>query len=303
MEEPNQNQKLRTKEIKGVIFLALAVFLLLCLFSYFPQDPSFTHAVPPDGPATHNLTGKVGSYTADSLIRLLGFASFLIPLALLAGAFNFFLNPSFNLDKSRLGGFFFFTLSLSGLLGALIRGGVTFYGEKLKAGGHVGTGIVQFLLGYFNPAGTYIILILIFIVSLFFIIEFSLVTVSESFSSLVSSLFKKVKDRLPAFPTGVFSRMKIKISSPPVTQTQDSAPKKAKPRKIEQTHFDFSKLKSDGKFQLPPLTLLDTPPRKDGRVKRDQLITNSRILEKKTGRFRCGGPRSGSHARSCDNHV
>ena len=134
MEEPNQNQKLRTKEIKGVIFLALAVFLLLCLFSYSPQDPSFTHAVPPDGPATHNLTGKVGSYTADSLIRLLGFASFLIPLALLAGAFNFFLNPSFNLDKSRLGGFSF-TLSLAGLLGALIRGGVTFSGEKLKAGG------------------------------------------------------------------------------------------------------------------------------------------------------------------------
>ncbi|HPL97541.1 MAG TPA: DNA translocase FtsK 4TM domain-containing protein [Smithellaceae bacterium] len=285
MEEPNQNQKLRTKEIKGVIFLALAVFLLLCLFSYSPQDPSFTHAVPPDGPATHNLTGKVGSYTADSLIRLLGFASFLIPLALLAGAFNFFLNPSFNLDKSRLGGFFFFTLSLAGLLGALIRGGVTFSGEKLKAGGLVGTGIVQFLLGYFNPAGTYIILILIFIVSLFFIIEFSLVTVSESFSSLVSSLFKKVKDRLPAFSTGIFSRMKIKIPSPPVTQTQDSAPKKAKPRKIEQTHFDFSKLKSDGKFQLPPLTLLDTPPRKDGRVKRDQLITNSRILEKKLADF------------------
>lgn len=285
MEETNKNRNPRVKEIKGVIFLALAVFLLLSLFSYFPQDPSFTHAVPPDGPAIHNLTGKAGSYTADSLIRLMGFAAFLFPLAFLACSFNFFLNSSFALDKSRLGGFFFFTLSLSGLLSAIIRGGVTFYGEKLKAGGLIGTGIVQFLLRYFNPAGTYIILILIFIVSLFFIIEFSLVTISGSFSGLVLSLFKNIKQRLTVLKGAALSRLKIRISTQPPPPAVEPEPKKPRPRKVEQTHFDFSKLKSDGKFQLPPLTLLDAPPQKDGRVKRDQLITNSRILEKKLADF------------------
>jgi S-DNA-T family DNA segregation ATPase FtsK/SpoIIIE len=285
MEGATKNRDLRVKEIKGVVFLALAVFLLLSLLSYFPQDPSFTRAVPPDGPATHNLIGKAGSYTADSFIRLLGFGAFLFPLALLACSFKFFLSSSFAVDKSRLGGFFFFALSLSGLLSAVVRGGVTFYGEKLKAGGLIGTGIFQFLLRYFNSAGTYIILILIFIVSLFFIIEFSLVTVSESFSGLVRALFKNIKDRLPAFPAGVFSRLKIKIGPPPVSPPAEPEPKKIRPRKTEQTHFDFSKLQSDGKFQLPPLTLLDAPPQKDGRVKRDQLITNSRILEKKLADF------------------
>lgn len=77
MEGATKNRDLRVKEIKGVVFLALAVFLLLSLLSYFPQDPSFTRAVPPDGPATHNLIGKAGSYTADSFIRLLGFGAFL----------------------------------------------------------------------------------------------------------------------------------------------------------------------------------------------------------------------------------
>ena len=52
----------RIREIKGVVFLALTLFLLLCLFSYHPQDPSFTRFVA-DGQTTHNFIGKFGSYT------------------------------------------------------------------------------------------------------------------------------------------------------------------------------------------------------------------------------------------------
>ena len=73
-----QKDNKRTREIKGVVCLSLALFLLLCLFSYHPQDPSFTHFVV-SSQATHNFTGKAGSYTADSLIRLLGISSLLFP--------------------------------------------------------------------------------------------------------------------------------------------------------------------------------------------------------------------------------
>jgi len=45
----------RPKEITGVITLAIAIFLLLCLSSYHPLDASFTHFVV--GKAkTHNLS-------------------------------------------------------------------------------------------------------------------------------------------------------------------------------------------------------------------------------------------------------
>ena len=64
-----------------------------------------------------------------------------------------------------------------------------------------------------------------------------------------------------------------------------SVSKKEKPKKIEQTRFDFTKIKPGGKFQLPPLTLLEESPQKDTRIKRDYLITNSRILEKKLSDF------------------
>ncbi len=76
-----------------------------------------------------------------------------------------------------------------------------------------------------------------------------------------------------------------------------SATKKLKPKKIEQTHFNFTKTTTDGKFQLPPFTLLEEAQHKDARVKRDNLITNSRILEKKLSDFGVEGACYGSHAR------
>jgi DNA segregation ATPase FtsK/SpoIIIE, S-DNA-T family len=84
--EQKQTDNKRVREIKGVVCLALALFLLLCLFSYHPQDPSFTRFVI-DGQTTHNFTGIFGSYTADSLIRLIGISSFLLPLVFLLCSF------------------------------------------------------------------------------------------------------------------------------------------------------------------------------------------------------------------------
>ena len=271
MEESSKDQNKRTREIKGVICLALAVFLLLCLFSYSPHDPSFTRFVG-DAASTHNLIGKFGSYTADSIIRLLGVASFLLPVALLALAFQYFLRPAFAIDISRVFGFIFFTLSLAGLAGALLKKGVVVYGEALRAGGLLGAGLVRLLLNYFNAAGTYIIVIVMLIISLYFIIEYSLVSVTEKVSRGAGGLAGKIRERLTALSSKFSSRPKVEIKLAPVLEEAEPAPKKAKPKKIEQTHFDFNKIKSDGKFLVPPLSLLEEAPQKDTRIKRDLLF-------------------------------
>ncbi len=196
MEETPTDHHNRTREIKGVVCLALAVFLLLCLFSYSPQDPSFTRFMA-DGPSTHNLTGKFGSYTADSIIRLLGIASFLLPLALLACAFQYFLRPAFMVRRPARLRLFLFYAGLRRTAWRLWSKEASPFTEKhSRAGGLIGAGIVRFLLGYFNPAGTYIILIFIFIVSLFFIMEFSLVSVTEKFSQSAGGFLTAIKDRI-----------------------------------------------------------------------------------------------------------
>ena len=283
MEETPKDQNKRVREIKGVLCLALAVFILLCLFSYSPHDPSFTRFVV-DGKSTHNLTGKIGSYVADSMIRLLGFAVFLLPAVLLACAFQYFLRPAFEILAPRVFGFIFFTVSLAGLSGTLLKNGITLYGEKLKAGGLIGSGIDWFLLSYFNAAGTYIILIVMLIISLYFIVDYSIVSVTGKFSQRVAGVASSLRQRW-AMIRAHFSKPQIEIKEPPVVEESEPPVKKTKPKKVEQTHFDFTKLKSDGKFQVPPFTLLAEGPQKDTRIKRDLLVANSRILEKKLADF------------------
>ncbi|MGD0022495.1 MAG: DNA translocase FtsK 4TM domain-containing protein [Smithellaceae bacterium] len=283
MEEKKTDNK-RTREIKGVVCLALAVFTLLCLVSYHPQDPSFTCFVV-DDKATHNFTGYIGSYAADSLIRLLGFGSFLLPLILLLCSFKYFLRPSFAIKSGRLLGFFFFVLAFSGLMAIILNGDITIYGETLKAGGIIGALIVRLLLYCFNVAGTYIILILVFIVTLISLVEFSLVSVAQKFSQFALKLIAFGKSRLSDFVNYVFKNIKTERQPQPVFEENSLAAKNLKPRKIEQTHFNFTKTTTDGKFQLPPFTLLEEAQHKDARVKRDNLITNSRILEKKLSDF------------------
>ena len=69
----------------------------------------------------------------------------------------------------------------------------------------------------------------------------------------------------------------------PVIDTASPSVEKMKRKRAEQTHFDF--IQKEGAFKLPPLTLLDQVERKDTRIKRESLIMNSRILEKKLADF------------------
>lgn len=283
MEEKIKANK-RNQEIKGVVCLALAIFLLLCLVSYQPQDPSFTRFVV-DGKATQNFTGYIGSYVADSLIRLLGFSSFLLPLLIFLFSLKYFLRPAFLIKTGRVVGFVVFVLTFAGLLSLISNGGIKIYGEQLQAGGFIGSSIIKLLLYFFNTAGTYIILIVFFVITLISLVEFSLVSLTERFFQSSLSIFSLVKDRLMAFLSFAFRNLKRERKTSPVIEEISPAVKKAKPKKTEQTHFNFTRAIGDSKYQLPPFTLLEESQHKDTRVKRDNLITNSRILEKKLADF------------------
>jgi S-DNA-T family DNA segregation ATPase FtsK/SpoIIIE len=281
--EQKQADNKRMREIKGAVCLALAVFLLLCLISYHPYDPvPFVKFVAPDIQRIHNVTGIVGSYLAGWLINLFGISAFFLPLILLFCAFQYFFRAEFKLSKSNLSGIVLFAVSFAGLMTAIVKT-VAVYGVKLKVGGSIGAAAVQILLNYFNIAGTYILLILILIVSLILMIEVSLITVVGNISQNFWSIFQNIKARISALTSLAISKMKVESKTEPVIEDKEAVPKKAKIKKVEQTHFDFSK--ADGKFQLPPFTLLTESQHKDTRIKRDHLITNSRILEKKLADF------------------
>jgi DNA segregation ATPase FtsK/SpoIIIE, S-DNA-T family len=277
----NQPDKGRSREIQGLIYLTLAIFLMLSLTSYHPTDPSFTHFTAVSV-KTHNLIGYAGSYTADSLIRLLGLSALLLPIVILITSVKCFLGTTFHMGKLAIAGFVGLILSTSALFNAILAD-IQFYGATLGAGGLMGALTSEFLNAYFNQTGTYIILLLMLILSLMVMSNLSLVSLSRGLKEIIASLWENIK-RLTTRHSQ--TNRKIEGAEPqniPVIDEPLPLVDKVKVKKIEQTHFDF--IQTNDLFNLPPLTLLEQVERKDTRIKRDSLIMNSRILEKKLADF------------------
>jgi len=288
MNERNSVQR-RAAEIAGVCCLAFAIFLLLALFSYHPHDPSFTFYDPDAQP--RNLTGSVGSYTADTLLKLTGIGIFWLPVVLLVAALGYLREPQFRIGSAAIAGLICLILSTSGVF-ALFIGTVELYGVTLHAGGLLGKVTVSLLNSYLRLAGTLIVLFLIMIIALMILFDFSVLTFAGKSTAITGAILKTGK-ALIGWCRGRFSK---KPGTSVMTET-DKAPDaaslimetkqetlKEKLQKAEQTHFEFSSRLSV-KFKLPPLTLLDRLARKDTRIKRENLIANSRTLEKKLSDF------------------
>ena len=65
----------RLIEAVGLMLLATTIFILLAIFSFNPDDPSFNHAT--DG-HVRNLGGSAGANVADLLLQWLGLASLVL---------------------------------------------------------------------------------------------------------------------------------------------------------------------------------------------------------------------------------
>ncbi|MBN1548646.1 MAG: DNA translocase FtsK 4TM domain-containing protein [Syntrophaceae bacterium] len=278
----------RTREIKGVTAISLALFFLLCLFSYSPLDPSFTHYVS-DQSKVHNLIGPIGSYTADSLIRLLGGSVFYLPLFLAIAGFRYLVTESFRLKALHFLGFTGLVLSTSVVL-AMVMKDVSLSGVILRPGGVVGLFVFHILDTRLNTTGTALVSLSVLLVSLMVMTNFSILFTARILSriTLFSWLrthvfFAGLRERLP------FNKVadkKEKGRTPRIIPEVDDIPPdppKEAPRKAEQVPFDF--ILKRGVFRLPSLTLLSDMPHKDTRVKKETLIANSRILEKKLADF------------------
>ena len=107
------------REVRGVIFFAVAIFLFLCLFSYDRLDPSFN--VSSDRSHVLNYAGPVGAYTADLLFLFFGLTAYLLPAALLILAFSDFTHRQVEAVYTKLIGGVFLFISASGFLALYIH--------------------------------------------------------------------------------------------------------------------------------------------------------------------------------------
>jgi len=128
-------------------------------------------------------------------------------------------------------------------------------------------------------------------------INLSLISLIRGVIKSVSGIIKSVSGMFIWLKTFIvirierFRRQK-KVSSAKKKRETEKAPlitaaERERRKRLEQTSFEF--LESNGTFQLPSLSLLDDVKRKDVKIKKESLIMNSRILEKKLSDFGVDG--------------
>ncbi len=151
--------------------MTLAVLMALALISYSPRDASFNVSAPPPekGPA-RNWIGPAGSYGADLVFQMLGFAAFLVPLALVMLGWRWFRSQAIDSQTAKLVGYGLLLLSLPSLLSLWhlpeVRGAV-------PAGGLMGTLAANGLRAGFNVYGAHIVALALFLTALYMTTRFS----------------------------------------------------------------------------------------------------------------------------------
>ncbi|MDO9585226.1 MAG: DNA translocase FtsK 4TM domain-containing protein, partial [Syntrophales bacterium] len=266
----------RVREIYGVLFLALSVFLLLCLISYHPADPSFNRYVTVASPP-HNLIGSFGSHTADILIRLIGLGVFFLPPFFFILSCRYFKQSGFRYGIVGAFSFAAFLFSTAGIF-TLILKELDIYNARLQAGGILGDILTEFLNSYFNYTGTYLLLLLITVISLMIMIDLSIIDIASKTAARLLSALSGLKRHIVRVSEALAKKEKEKKKTTPLVN-EPSKKEKMSLKKAEQTRFEF--LGTECAFKLPPLTLLDQAERRDTKIKRESLSANARLLEKK----------------------
>ncbi len=163
---PTENKRLN--ELVGFLCMIVALLIAGALLSYSPKDPSFNVAGTPNV-FIENWIGPLGSYGADAVFQLLGYAAFLLPMSLLALGWKWFRSRAVESQAATLTGYALLVISIPTLLTMIpfpeVRGAI-------PAGGMYGNLVAGMLLSALNK-GAYLVAGALFVTALFLTTSFS----------------------------------------------------------------------------------------------------------------------------------
>ncbi len=272
--DANQKKTKIRGEIKGIVLLALTLFISISLLSYH-----FTA----DGDPT-SWVGLIGDYFAQTLLFVLGFASYIIPCILLYLAILFFTSRDAPLRLSKLFSLIVLILSLSGFLAHIISNGKV-------VGGILGDYISVNLSIYLGFTGTVIFLGAALLASIVGSTGLSFIRFVANIFSIILSVILWIFRHIKPSSKDKASRTSQKkepvreerSEGPPTIITPPVSKKQAKPKEEHIEHLEFQK--PTGEFQLPHLSFLESAPEHLPKVDKSSLIESSRILEQKLQDF------------------
>jgi S-DNA-T family DNA segregation ATPase FtsK/SpoIIIE len=284
-------------EITGIVFAALALLSGLSLVFYHMEASSWV--------------GLLGNNIAWILFASIGYSAYIFPLLFAMLAYEFIFREGLKARISIPISLILFIISSSGLLVLALGEALT---GKASYGGIVGDFVTNRLDLYLGPVGTFVVLLMIFLISLRIGTGISLIQLFEKAVGFVIyslrgsakagvSFSVWLRERKAASAEAKTKKATIKAEvkeakekdkrlkkrgSPNIITTV--APKKeAEAKGKEQVQEQFRFAQPEGSFQLPATSLLDKAQKKEASIDEETLITNSKILEKKLKDFDVDG--------------
>ena len=202
----SEELKRRLREAGALLLLPLALYLLVCLFSYNPHDPSWTNA----GQLEHarNFGGTVGAYIADLLRWIFGLVAYCFPLLLLLLGVQVLRQRGEQVvhpwePALRLIGFVFFFITGPALLY------LNFHDEPVLpqgVGGIIGVWVGDALLSAFGDKGAPLLLLAVFLIAVTLATGLSWFKVMDLTGHGVLKLLDWLKGKLREAPQALAAR-------------------------------------------------------------------------------------------------
>ena len=283
-----ENKSGAGREIAVVMLATLAVFLILSLVSFHPDDPNlFSSYSSPTAPK--NLVGIVGASVSWAMMLAFGIVSYLVPFFLLLITVKIARDTLAAEAKSTFASFVIAIVAMSALV-SMYRPDVKIFGREILGGGLVGKQLSSFLIHYFNSTGAWLLLIVMAIIGILLLGNFSLLGVLSFLRKLTG---KAVKDKIRSSKAAEGS-LNFKVLNPAENKPEKkqakavsggSAGEREKTGDMMPVRTGDSRGSASSKYTLPSADLLDDYPQDDKRISRQEMAKNARILEEKLADF------------------
>ena len=295
----------RTNEIKLIFAVAIAFVIFISLLTFKQTDIRFLTSSP--NLAKQNVVGFAGAYLAWFFLFLMGRSAYVIPVLIaLWGVVRLFEEKPKKFYL-RIFGALFLVLAVSSIFSLLGAEEITL---RFQRGGIIGLIFSNFLLKYLGTVGTFIAILVFFLLSLIIATDFLifpfLAWLPAAFKSLTKSVGKAVSGIMKRKSAGkgiskkesLQPSLRVKASAEP-----SATPAFLQPKKVESLKDKIIGVKKEVKepampagggaevtgpktavtekrpYNFPTLDLLKNPPPIEEREISEDLDTNSRILE------------------------
>lgn len=284
------------REVLVIAYAALTLYLLVSLFSYSNQDPSYTFTG--DGNSVQNLGGRFGAWFSDLFLHGFGYSAYLFPVV-----FGLLSWRTFRYQRERPAQYVRIAHAVGIVLAVLSACGIEnihfarrISGVTFEAGGWIGTLSGTWLLAVFGVVGATVILLVMFVAAVSWALDVSWFVIMDWIGKWTCRGIEQLVHRgRSSFDVleGMRSRRRRQESVSGLRKGLDSKssiriePKISQPKagsriyKEKQTPIPMFVEEVVPKGALPPLALLDTPQQRIGGYTNEALEMMSRLVEKK----------------------